>query len=348
MSCMSATQKYSSAVFFICISCLALLIAGCKTSGKKNENADIALYGTIDIREVQLAFQDGGKIKAVSVEEGAKVSKGQPLATLDPERFALDVERLKAEVMAQQQNVLRLREGNRSQEIERAKAMVVEAQAAAQDADIVYARKKSLLISNRIAQQEVDSARSKMEASQAALQAAKETLSLTVEGPRKEDIEAAEASLAASKAALALAEQRLNDTQLLAPATGVIRNRLLEPGAMAGTGAPVLTLALTEPLWVRAYIDEVDLARIKVGMPAEIQNDTFPDKRYRGWVGFISSTAEFTPKTVETTELRTKLVYQARIFVCNQNDELRLGMPVTVNLSANGQAVPGSAVPCSP
>ena len=345
---MSATQKYSSAVFFICISCLALLIAGCKTSGKKNENADIALYGTIDIREVQLAFQDGGKIKAVSVEEGAKVSKGQPLAALDPERFALDVERLKAEVMAQQQNVLRLREGNRSQEIERAKAMVVEAQAAAQDADTVYARKKSLLISNRIAQQEVDSARSKMEASQAALQAAKETLSLTVEGPRKEDIEAAEASLAASKAALALAEQRLNDTQLLAPATGVIRNRLLEPGSMAGTGAPVLTLALTEPLWVRAYIDEVDLARIKVGMPAEIQNDTFPDKRYRGWVGFISSTAEFTPKTVETTELRTKLVYQARIFVCNENDELRLGMPVTVNLSANGQAVPGSAVPCSP
>jgi HlyD family secretion protein len=178
-----------------------------------------------------------------------------------------------------------------------------------------------------------------METWQAALRSAEEELSLAIEGPRREDIAAADATLAALQAAKELAEQRLADTRLRAPATGVIRNRILEPGAMALGGAPVLTMALTNPLWVRAYISEPDLGRVREGMGAEIQTDTHPGKRYKAWVGFISSTAEFTPKTVETTELRTKLVYRTRIFVCDSGQELRLGMPVTV-IVKTGQSQP--------
>ncbi|HHH35906.1 MAG TPA: HlyD family efflux transporter periplasmic adaptor subunit, partial [Gammaproteobacteria bacterium] len=120
------------------------------------------------------------------------------------------------------------------------------------------------------------------------------------------------------------------DAFLKAPAAGVIRNRILQPGDMASPQSPVLTLALTTPVWVRAYLPESDLGRVAPGMRAWILTDSYPEKRYKGWVGYISPTAEFTPKNVETPELRTRLVYQVRVFACNPEGELRLGMPATV------------------
>jgi HlyD family secretion protein len=136
----------------------------------------------------------------------------------------------------------------------------------------------------------------------------------------------------ADEAALRLAERELADTKLYAPARGVIQDRILEPGDMAFPQTPVYTLALTDPIWVRAYVSEPDMGKIAPGMSATVHTDSFPDKQYPGWVGFISPTAEFTPKQVETTELRSKLVYQVRVYVCNPQNELRLGMPVTVTV----------------
>jgi len=152
-------------------------------------------------------------------------------------------------------------------------------------------------------------------------------------GPRLEDIAAAKATLRAYEAQLALAQRDLADANLLAPSDGVVENRLLEPGDMASPQKPALTLALDDPLWVRVYVAETDLARIRPGMKAEVSIDGFPGRTYAGWVGFISPTAEFTPKSVETAEVRTKLVYQVRVFVRNPRGELRLGMPAVVTLS---------------
>jgi len=115
----------------------------------------------------------------------------------------------------------------------------------------------------------------------------------------------------------------------------VIQERILEPGDMAFPSSPVLTLALDDPLWVRAYVSEPDLGRIRSGMRANIKTDSFPGKVYKGWIGFISPTAEFTPKQVETTELRSKLVYLVRVYVHNPEGELRLGMPATVIIPLN-------------
>ncbi len=298
---------------------------------KGPENA-LTLFGNIDIREVQLAFQDAGRILRLTVDEGAKVQQGQVVAELDPIRFQLEVRRLAGEVAAQSQVVDRLHQGSRPQEVAMAKAKVKAAAATLKEAELNLSRKQSLLRTNRISQQDVDSAQTRVQTSWAALKTAEEEESLAIEGPRREDIAAAEANLAALRASKELAEKRLTDTRLLAPADGVIRNRILEPGAMASAGSPVLTLALINPLWVRAYISEPDLGKVREGMRAELHTDTYPDKVYKGWVGFISSTAEFTPKTVETTELRTKLVYRARIFACDPQQELRLGMPVTVTI----------------
>jgi HlyD family secretion protein len=315
---------------------LALLIAvlaGCSDREEKSGAASVlTLFGTIDIREVQLAFQDIGRIQRLDVDEGAKVRQGQVVAELDPTRYQLEARRLAGEVAAQSQVVDRLQQGSRSQDLEKVKAGVAAAKANLKEAELFLARKQSLLLSNRISQQEIDSARTRVQTLTAALKIAEEEASLAIEGPRKEDVAAAVATLTALQAAKELAEKRLDDTRLLAPADGFIRNRILEPGAMAAAGTPVLTLALINPLWARAYISEPDLGKVQEGMRAELRTDTYPGKVYKGWVGFISSTAEFTPKTVETTELRTKLVYRARIFACDPQQELRLGMPVTVTI----------------
>ena len=324
----------------------ALVLSACSDDRRSGDrSAPLTLYGNVDIREVQLAFQDAGRIRTLPVDEGARVSVGQVVAELDPTRYQLKLQRLNGEVAAQTQVLARLRQGSRPQEVARARAAAASARASLADAQTQLARKQQLRTTNRISVQEVDTARTRVETLQANLRAAEEEVSLVVEGPRTEDIAAAEASLAALEAARDLAAQRLEDTRLLAPASGVIRNRILEPGAMAAPGAPVFTLALTDPLWVRAYINEPDLGLVHEGMRAEVRTDTLPDKAYQGWVGFISSTAEFTPKTVETTELRTKLVYRARIFVCDPQQELRLGMPVTVTLQPG---VPPESVPASP
>lgn len=327
----------------------ALVLSACSDDRRSGDrSAPLILYGNVDIREVQLAFQDAGRIRALPVDEGARVAAGQVVAELDPTRYQLELQRLNGEVAAQTQVLARLRQGSRPQEVARARAAAASARASLADAATQLARKQQLRTVNRISVQEVDTARTRVETLQANLKAAEEEVSLVVEGPRQEDIAAAEASLAALAAARDLAAQRLEDTRLLAPAAGVIRTRILEPGAMAAPGAPVFTLALTDPLWVRAYISEPDLGLVHEGMRAEVRTDTLPDKTYQGWVGFISSTAEFTPKTVETTELRTKLVYRARIFVCDPQEELRLGMPVTVTLQPGPQPESAPAPSCGP
>jgi HlyD family secretion protein len=325
------------------------VLSACSDDRRSGDrSAPLTLYGNVDIREVQLAFQDAGRIRALPVDEGARVAAGQVVAELDPTRYQFELQRLNGEVAAQTQVLARLRQGSRPQEVARARAAAAAARASLADAETQLARKQQLRTVNRISMQEVDTARTRVETLQANLRAAEEEVSLVVEGPRREDIAAAEAGLAALEAARDLAAQRLEDTRLLAPAAGVIRTRILEPGAMAAPGAPVFTLALTDPLWVRAYISEPDLGLVHEGMRAEVRTDTLPDKTYQGWVGFISSTAEFTPKTVETTELRTKLVYRARIFVCDPQEELRLGMPVTVTLQPGARPESAPAPSCGP
>lgn len=145
----------------------------------------------------------------------------------------------------------------------------------------------------------------------------------------------ADAKVDAAHAALAQIDQALKDTELRAPSDGVIRERIVEPGDFVTPQSPVLTLALTDPIWIRTYLPETFLGQIKPGARAEIRTDSYPDKVYEGWVGSVSPSAEFTPKTVETPELRTRLVYQMRVYACNPDNELRLGMPATVTLFPN-------------
>lgn len=302
------------------------------------EATRLTLYGNIDIRQIDLAFNGSGRIADMRVEEGQRVRKGELLARLDTERFEQAVAQAKAEVAAQQQVVARLQAGSRPQEIRKARADVDAARAQLTYAQSQYQRSRNLAARDVVSKSRLDNAKAQYDAAAAQLNAAQQALALTLAGPRKEDIAAARATLDALKAGLSLAETNLADASLDAPADGIIQTRILEPGDMASPQRPVYTLALSNPVWVRAYVNETDLGRIHAGMPAEVTSDSFPGKRYDGWIGYISPTAEFTPKTVETTELRSSLVYEVRIYVCNPQNQLRLGMPVTATVLLDSKA----------
>jgi HlyD family secretion protein len=307
---------------------------------------DLTLYGNIDIREANLAFNASEHIREILVQEGDRVERGQILARLHTKKLEATVAAAEAALQAQDQALARLQAGSRPEEIRRARAQLDALKARARTAQITYERQQKLAQLKLAATEDLDQARATSDAAEGEMQAAEESYALAVAGPRAEDIAQARAELAGRRANLDLAREQLADATLTAPAAGIVRDRLLEPGDLASPQTPVLTLALVDPLWVRAYVPEPDLWHVAEGRAAEIRTDSFPGKVYRGWVGFVSPSAEFTPKNVETTDLRTRLVYQVRVFVCDPQGELRLGMPATVTIPP-GQASPPTGNRCA-
>jgi HlyD family secretion protein len=302
----------------------------------------LVLYGNVDIREVDLAFNGNQRIESIFVKEGDRVTRGQLLAELETQRLKDSVKQAEALAAQQSQVLKRLEAGSRIEEIRQAEANANKARVDADNAERTWVRIRDLYHENSVSKQQADDAEAAAKAAQATRKAAQQALNLALAGPRMEDIAAAREALKAAQANLALRQRELKDARLYAPADGVIRNRILEPGSMVTPQNPVLTIALTNPLWVRAYVSESDLGKLRLGMKATITTDSYPGKRYEGWVGFISPTAEFTPKTVETTDLRTRLVYQVRVFVRQAQNELRLGMPATVTIDLEQPQIPNS------
>lgn len=347
----------------------------------------LTLYGNVDLRQVELPFNNSERIAAVLVQEGDRIRQGQVLARLDISRLEPQVAQAEAQAAAQRQVVERLRHGSRPEEIAQARAQaeaqrqVVErlrhgsrpeeiaqaransasAQAEATNARRQYERLKGLLerpARGAVSQQDVENARAALDVAEARLMVTQKVLALAVAGPRQEEIAEAEARLVATQKALALVvagprqeeiaeaearlraveaqlallRQQLADAQLVAPLDAIVRTRIMEPGEMASPQKPVFSLAITDPKWVRAYVSEPDLGKLQSGMAASVAVDSFATRRFDGWIGFISPVAEFTPKAVQTADLRTSLVYEVRVFVHDPSDDLRLGMPATVYL----------------
>ncbi len=328
---------------------LALAAGGYVWLQRQSSDVDstLTLYGNVDIREMQPAFNDNGHVSAILVQEGAVVKSGQLLATLDDARYAAALAQAKAQMQNQKPLLDKLLAGSRPEEIAQAKATMDALQATYLNDGVNYRRYAKLATSNYASIQQRDDAKAAFDAARQQYEAAKQAYTLTVKGPRAEDIAAARAAYEASVAAVALAQREFDDTRLYAAADGIVEDRILEPGDMASPATPVFTIALPSPLWVRAYVPETEVGRIRLGMQATVSTDSYPGRVYHGWIGYLSPTSEFTPKTVETPELRTALVYQLRVYVCDARDELRLGMPATIDINFN-QAVATTTPGCGP
>lgn len=297
-------------------------------------NAELTLYGNVEIRDARLVFNEAEIIREMLVEEGDKVEKGQVLACLRTQIINDQLAAARAVFMAQKEILRRLQNGTRPQEIEEAKSAVATARARADNLRLTAERLCQTAASGASSRQVLDDAEAGLAVAVAELEGRRQALALALAGPRNEEIAEAAARLQSQAAAVKMLEHRLEDTILRAPAAGIIQSRILEPGEMAGPTRPVYVLALTDPKWVRAYISEPDLGRLDQGAKAWVSSDSWPKRHFSGQAGFISPIAEFTPQNVETTDLRSKLVYEVRILVDDPDNCLKLGMPVTVGLSA--------------
>lgn len=311
------------------------------------QSGDLVLYGNVDIRQVSLAFTGSERIVEMRVEEGESVKAGQVLATLNSRTLELQIAEAKAQIAAQEQDVLRLHNGSRPEDIDRAKAQVDAAKAQVELAGIQLRRLQGIRANSpdgrAVSQQDLDNASAQLKVDQARLEDNQKALRLAKIGPRVEDIAQAEAQLQAARAQHALLQYNLDQTELRAPQSAVVRSRLLEPGDMASPQRAVYALAITDPKWVRVYVNELQLGHIKPGMRASVSTDSHPEQAVEGHIGYISDVAEFTPKAVQTEELRTALVYEVRVIVEDKDNRLRLGMPATVRIAEGGQTHDGKA-----
>lgn len=319
---------------FTALSIVLLLILGIVSWFHHPENNSTrTLYGNVDIREVTLGFRVSGKLAQLFHDEGDKVAAGAVLASLDDEPYRNQLANAKAQFESMRARLTLLENGNRPLEIAQARSLVREREATASNAGQLFKRYEELLADKGISIQERDNAEANYKEATARLKSAHDNLALLEAGYRTEAITQARADLAQAEATLASANLQVKDSLLTAPSDGVILTRAQEAGAIVQPGAAVFTLSLVNPVWVRAYVHEPDLGRIYPGMKVEIRTDALGDKTYVGQIGYISPRAEFTPKTVETTELRTALVYRLRIVIANPDDGLRQGMPVTITLA---------------
>ena len=293
---------------------------------------DLVLYGNVEIRQVDLSFGVDGPIAQVKVDEGEIVRPGQTLAALDQDAFRYAEMDAEATLRGSEARLAELVSGPRAQEIERAKAAVASAEASLDNAAVNLDRNTELFRRNATSRQALDDARMGQRTADAALNVARSELALLVEGTRQEQIAQARADVEARRANLSLQRYRLDRSTLKAPNAGIVLTRIREPGAVVMPNTPVLTISVTDPVWVRVYVDEPNLGQVAPGTPVVVTTDATPGRSYAGQVGYVSPTAEFTPKTVEAPELRTALVYRVRIVVGNPDQALRQGMPATVTL----------------
>ena len=304
---------------------------------RARNGGELTLYGNVDIRETTLGFRVAGRLASLAVDEGAVVHAGDVLARLDVTPIELEAREARAAARAAASRAALLKAGFRREDVEQARATVLERRAAALTTEQTLARQLQLRGTGAVAEHVYDDALAARDESQARLRAAEQALAQFERGYRREEVAEADANRERALAVAEQAEQRLADAVLRAPADAVVLTRAAEPGTILAAGTTVFTLSLSAPVWARVYVAEPDLGRARPGREALIYTDSRPARPYHGVVGFVSPTAEFTPKNVETPELRTALVYRARVVVNDPDPELRQGMPVSVRF------VPGDA-----
>lgn len=320
-------------VLILAVVVIVALIGGGTWWYQSRQNNGLTLYGNVDIRTVNMSFRVGGRLQSLTVDEGDAIKQGQTLGQLDQAPYENALMQAKANVATAQAQYDLMMAGYRAEEIAQAAASVKQAQAAYDYAQSYLQRQQGLWNRKLLSANDLENARSSRDQALATLKSAQDKLSQYRAGNRPQEIAQAKANLEQAQAQLAQSTLDLHDTVLTAPSYGTLLTRAVEPGSMLSAGSTVLTLSLTRPVWVRAYVDEKNLNQAQPGREILLYTDGRPNKPYHGKIGFVSPTAEFTPKTVETPDLRTDLVYRLRIIVTDADDSLRQGMPVTLQFN---------------
>ena len=307
---------------------------------KPHSENEIVLSGNIEAHESLVSFKVSGRIIELPVEEGQFVQAGALLAQLEDADYQQRVRIDEANVRVRKSNLALTLAGTRDQEIQAAEQNMLDAKADLQQKKLDYERAHRLYGEDAISAQDRDLADTALKRSQATFQAAEQKYSEAREGSRKEDIAIAQSNLKEADANLGMSRVNLGYATLRAPSAGVITVRQAELGEVVVPGTPVVTLADLDHIWLRAYLPETDLGRIRWGQDAVITTDTYPGKQYHGRVSFIASDAEFAPKSVQTYKERVTLVYRIKIDIDNPSHELKPGMPADAHITLASENAP--------
>ena len=313
---------------------LTLLVAVSGTLWYRAHRAPppLTLYGNVDVREVDLGFRVGGRIASLAVDEGTRVPAGAVLGRLDAKPLQDALAAQTAQLGLAKANEAKVIAGPRPQEVEEARQALAAQQARTDQAEAEYHREQGLAPTGAVSLRQLETARADAKAARAQLDSARAAYDLQRLGYRRDDIAAARAQARAAAATTAKSATDLDDTILRAPEAGIVLTRAREPGAIVQPGETIFTLTIDRPLRVRAYVAEPDLGRVNPGQGVEVTADG-NTKTYHGTVAAIAATAEFTPKSVQTENLRADLVYRVRILVSDPDAALHQGQPVTVKLA---------------
>lgn len=317
-----------------------LVLAGCGSDG----SAD-TFTGTVEVTEVDVGAEIGGRIKSVLVEEGQKVEAGQVIVEIDDTTLRLQLEQAEAAVETSKAKLLEAERGATSDEIRQAEADVKAARAQLEGAEKALAiageqleRIKTLYDSGVASQQELDNSQAQYDqkltsfnAGKAQLEAAQARLDLVRSGPKAETLQVLRANIRQGEKAAELAKANLEKAKVVAPVTGVVMSVNVEPGEMVNTGASLITIGDLYNLWVEVFIPEKYLDRVSVGDTAFISITSAPGKEFKGEVTFIASEAEFTPEKANTEEDRANSVFKVRVKIREAPEKFKPGMSAEVS-----------------
>ena len=307
----------------------AVLATGCKAS----DDGILTASGTVEATEAQLGFPAGGRLLELSVHEGEVVTRGMVLATLDQSELEARREQAEAQLGSARAALRELERGFRVEEIAQAKAGATAAASRLVDAEQSFGRTRTLRQGGAVSQEALDRAQVALDLAQAKRTQAAEQLRLMETGPRPERIEAQRAQVRQAAAAGRALDVSLANMTLTASFDGLVTARHREPGEIIPPGAPVVTVMAPSERWVRIYVPENRLGGLQVGADVAINSDSYPGREYRGTVSYIANQAEFTPKTVQTTAERVKLVYQVKVRITGDAAlGLKPGMPADVRI----------------
>ncbi len=297
----------------------------------------VNVSGNIEATTVGVGFKLPGHVMQRLVDEGEFVKTGQVIAKLETADLELDVANANAQLLAAQATLAQLVNGSRPQDISAAQAALRSAEADKANAALEYQRMQQLFEQRAIAAQERDRSQTAYAMASARAEQAAQQLSLVAAGPRQEEIDLAAARVEQGRQQLKLAQTRLAYAQIISPIDGFVLSKNIEAGEYVAQGTPVVTIGDLNRVWLKAYIPETELGRVKLGQKVAVTTDTYPNKTYDGVIGFIASEAEFTPQNIQTAEERVKLVYRIKVMVENAAHELKPGMPADAVIKLNGE-----------
>ena len=294
----------------------------------------LKVSGNIEAHESDLSFKVQGRIKELPVEEGQWVERGTVLARLDDDDYRQQVATNEANQKLRMAQLELTQAGSRTQDIKAAQQSMLDAEADLELKKSDVQRKEDLYKKDAISAETRDIAITALKRARAAYERSKQLYEEVAEGNRKEQIAIDRQSVKEAFENLQASRIKLGYTVLRAPTSGVVLTRQAELGEVVSPGTPILTLADLNDVWLRAYVSETDLGRIRLDQSVRVTTDTYPGKVYRGRLSFISSVAEFTPKSIQTQKERVTLVYKIKIDLHDPSHELKPGMPADATLGS--------------